>query len=179
MAELKRLADDACMHILSARRHFRQRISRSRQAEPRVVTIMCVPHLYSRLTGDGRRYNAGKPVPCRRGIHRHLVWTGQGTELNAGKWLPCWTGVDFGTHGTKPAGLRCCDFYKRFFGEKTPKYGTFRGEKKVEIAILRLQALACRYNIAGFRNFQLFPVSSSQIWLIPLVANQHSTYLTI
>ncbi len=179
MDKLKRWADYACMHILSARLPFRQRISRSRHAEPRVVTIMCVTHLQSRLTGDGRWLNAGKSLPCRRGIDRQTVLTGHGTGLNAGKWLPCWTGVDFGTHGTKPAGLRSCDFCKRFFGEKTPKYGTFRGEKKVEIAIFRLQALACRYNIAGFRNFQLFPVSSSQIWLIPLVADHHSTYLTI
>jgi hypothetical protein len=61
-----------------------------------------------------------------------------GTGLNAEKSVPRWTGIDFGTHRTKPGGLQSCDFYKGFFGEKTPKYGTFRGEKKVEIAIFRL-----------------------------------------
>jgi len=47
MEQLKRWADYVCMcmHILSACLPFCQWISRSRQAEPRVFAIVCVPHL--------------------------------------------------------------------------------------------------------------------------------------
>jgi hypothetical protein len=37
-----------------------------------------------------------------------------------------------------PAVYKAATSTKDFLGEKTPKYGTFRGEKKVEIAIFRL-----------------------------------------
>ncbi len=91
MEQLKRWADYVCMQILSACLPFRQRISRSRHAGPRVVTIMCVPHLQSGLTGDHRRLNAGKWVPCWTGIDLHRGFTVEGTGLNAGKWVPCWS----------------------------------------------------------------------------------------
>jgi hypothetical protein len=65
------------------------------------------------------------------------------------------------------------------FLEKWPKAVTLQGKEKVELARFRVQFPLCHHYVAEFEKKKLLLLlTSSQIWLCPLMDDRWSTYPT-